>query len=82
MNQGLHLSELKYVARMDADDISMPDRLEKQVEFMEANPGIGVCGTWLKTFGAGKKSVWATPLNHDGIFAGMLFEFSRGRGKF
>lgn len=35
----------KYIARMDADDISLQKRIEKQVEFMEANPDIAICGT-------------------------------------
>lgn len=35
----------KYIARMDADDISALNRLEKQVDFMENNPEYGICGT-------------------------------------
>ena len=35
----------KYIARMDADDISLPKRIEKQVCFMEAHPDIAICGT-------------------------------------
>ncbi len=35
----------KYIARMDADDISAPDRIEKQVEFMDNNYEYGICGT-------------------------------------
>lgn len=34
----------KYIARMDADDISLPDRFEKQVEYLEKNPNIVACG--------------------------------------
>lgn len=35
----------KYIARMDADDISLQKRIEKQVCFMEAHPDIAICGT-------------------------------------
>ena len=35
-----------YVARMDADDISLPRRLEAQLEFMQENPDVDLCGTW------------------------------------
>lgn len=35
----------KYIARMDADDISLPNRIEKQVSFLEENPDYGICGT-------------------------------------
>jgi glycosyltransferase involved in cell wall biosynthesis len=73
LNKGLKLAKGKYIARMDADDISLPIRLEEQVGFMEANSDIGVCGTWLKTIGDGNK-VWPSPRFHDDIFAGMLFK--------
>src|SRR5690606_22746547 len=41
----------KYIARMDADDISYSTRFEKQVDFMECNPNIVVCGTGITRFG-------------------------------
>jgi glycosyltransferase involved in cell wall biosynthesis len=44
LNKGLKLAKGKYIARMDADDISMPDRLKSQVEYMELNPHVGICG--------------------------------------
>ncbi|MDQ3072975.1 MAG: glycosyltransferase family 2 protein, partial [Bacteroidota bacterium] len=46
LNSGLEASFGVYVARQDADDISLRDRLRKQVDFMEKNPQIHVCGTW------------------------------------
>lgn len=42
LNRGVSLAEGKYIARLDADDICMPNRLEKQYDFMENNPDIGV----------------------------------------
>ena len=50
LNKGLKLAHGKYVARMDQDDISLPRRLEKQTYFMDNNPDVGVCGTWIKLF--------------------------------
>ena len=38
LNKALSYAQGKYIARMDADDICLPDRLEKQYEFMEKNP--------------------------------------------
>lgn len=40
LNNGLKEAKGKYVARLDADDWSYPERLEKQVNFMEENPAI------------------------------------------
>ena len=39
-----------YVAIMDADDVSMPDRLRKQVCFLDKNPRVGVAGCWTRHF--------------------------------
>ena len=40
----------QYVARMDADDISMPERFEKQIAYMEAHPNVDCLGTWAIDF--------------------------------
>jgi len=45
LNCGLELARGKYIARMDADDVSLPNRLQKQVEYMELHPEVGVLGT-------------------------------------
>ena len=46
LNKGIRFSQGKYIARMDADDISLPKRLEKQLNFMEEHPKIGAVGCW------------------------------------
>lgn len=43
---------IKYIARMDSDDISHINRIEKQVLFFESNPKVDVCGTSCREFGA------------------------------
>jgi len=45
LNRGISLAKAKYIARQDADDISKPERLEKQVAFLEANPQVGLLGS-------------------------------------
>jgi glycosyltransferase involved in cell wall biosynthesis len=45
LNLGLDPARGKYIARMDADDVAMPQRLARQVEFLEANPDVGVVGS-------------------------------------
>ena len=44
LNNGIAIAKGKYIARMDADDWSYPDRLEKQFKFMEENPEIAISG--------------------------------------
>lgn len=48
LNVGLSHCSGKYIARMDADDISVPTRLEKQVTFMESNPTILASSAWFE----------------------------------
>lgn len=51
LNIGLDYCRGMYIARMDADDISMPDRLEKQVIFLSSHPEVGVVGSNILLFG-------------------------------
>jgi len=68
LNNGLNIARGKYLARMDADDISYSDRLQKQYDFMEANPDIAVCGTHIifsdNNVGDCGYGYWVDPLPH------------------
>lgn len=46
LNIGFELAKGKYIARMDADDISLPKRFQKQFDFMEKNLNIDILSTW------------------------------------
>ena len=52
LNTGLREAKGKYIARMDGDDIALPERLEKQYRFMETHPKVFMCGTNVEFFGA------------------------------
>ena len=45
LNNALKASKGTYIARMDSDDISNPDRLKKQIEYIEKENAY-LCGTW------------------------------------
>ncbi|UTZ20577.1 glycosyltransferase [Vibrio campbellii] len=67
-----------YIARMDSDDISLPERIEKQIGFMESNPDIDVLGGACREFGATFAIDYkCLPLTHD-----ELEEFSIARCPF
>lgn len=55
LNRGISLSQGEYISRMDADDISLPTRIEKQVALMEKYPNVIVCGTNISFFGSQSK---------------------------
>jgi len=76
LNKGIDLCEGTYIARMDADDISLPDRIKKQVEFMNKNLDIGVCGTDYIQFGKGKQMLSKSHHEHEWIAGWMLFNSS------
>lgn len=50
LNKGLNLAKGKYIARMDADDISFPERFEKQVDKLESDEDIVICGGGIISF--------------------------------
>ena len=54
LNIGLREATGKYIARMDADDYSYPTRFQRQIEYMEANPQISICGAQMKVFNSEK----------------------------
>lgn len=45
LNKGLNSARGKYIARMDSDDISLKERLQRQVDFLGKHPEIGVLGS-------------------------------------
>jgi glycosyltransferase involved in cell wall biosynthesis len=74
LNDGINIAKGEFIARMDADDISLSTRFEEQVKFMENNPEIGVCGTWAKLIGDIKDGEYnRPPSNHDELKIRLLF---------
>lgn len=71
LNEGLSLATGEYVARMDSDDLSTPDRLGVQVTFMDEHPSIELCASAF-TYSIGMRPK-VNPVEHEEIRTWLLF---------
>lgn len=77
LNKGIELCNGEYIARMDSDDIALPQRIEKEVHFLEQNKDYGIVSTQFLAFhtdSPDKKSLHHNPLKHEELRAYMLFK--------
>jgi len=72
LNLGLEQANGDYIVRMDADDIAAPNRIEKQVFFMDEHPEVAVAGSAVEYFGA-KSGIMKVPVTHEEITWSLLF---------
>ena len=61
------------IARMDSDDICDPARFRRQVEYLQANPDVGIVGGAIRFFGNVAPNVFRFPEGHEAIRPAMLF---------
>ena len=73
LNKGIEMAQGKYIVRMDADDISLPHRLQTQFDFMELHPNVALCGSWFEVLD-GKSGVGKYVGNHYEIMMKMLYQ--------
>ncbi len=71
LNIGIEQCQGEFIARMDADDRSMPMRFEKQVHFFDKNPQVGVCGSWARFIGI-KTGNFKAPVTHEEIIVNLI----------
>ena len=74
LNEGIGLARGKYIARMDADDICLPIRFEKQIAFLEKN-NLDLCGTQIQEFGLNSRKS-SLPITEEGCIIKSLFSCS------
>ncbi|MBZ9664913.1 glycosyltransferase [Pseudomonas sp. LMG 31766] len=72
LNEGVAKSRGKWIARMDADDIALPDRFLRQLQQLEVTKS-DICGTWIRLFGASSKHVIKHAETHEAIAVELLF---------
>lgn len=66
LNKLLKMCTGEYIARMDADDISLPERFETQVKYMDEHPDVIVCGSYRRAFGNEEKNeIWNIPATRE-----------------
>ncbi len=73
LNKGMGLALGEYVARMDADDVCLPERLALQVAFMDAHREIGICGSWVEVLGEPYGQILRYPTDPDVLKCSQLF---------
>lgn len=75
LNNGIINAKGKYIARMDADDISLPQRIERQIKFMEQHVDVALCGSDYLTINSKNKEIGkiSFPSENEEIKAALLF---------
>ena len=77
-NEGIDRAQTEYIALLDADDIALPTRFEKQIKVLDANPNLGLCGTWFTIFGDKKEKVLRHEVDHDALKVQFLYSCGLG----
>lgn len=72
LNVGIEMARGKYIARMDSDDISMPNRLQVQVDYLESHLEIDLVSVGMELFGA-SEGVWKRERNPEKVKIEALF---------
>jgi hypothetical protein len=74
LNRGFALARGRYIARLDADDVALPTRLERQVARLEAEPRLGVVGSaYYRLDEQGRRRLSLPPLSDTAIRWQLLF---------
>lgn len=76
LNKAVAFARAPYIARQDQDDVMLPDRLAKQVSFMDSHPEVGGVGTWAEIWVSGEasKRQHTFPVSHEALSLWLLFD--------
>lgn len=74
LNKGIALASCELIARMDADDISHPQRLQKQFGYMKRNPACALLSTWARVISEDKKFIRLERYRSNFYYYNLTFE--------
>lgn len=72
LNEGIQQAQSDWIARMDADDVCLPQRFQAQLAHAQKHD-LDICGGWIKTFGQSVGKVRAYYTGHDALKLQLLF---------
>jgi glycosyltransferase involved in cell wall biosynthesis len=72
LNIGLNLSQGEFIARMDADDISLPNRFETQIKYLSEHNNVDILGSYYEIFGEENKTV-TVPTSFEQIKIELMY---------
>lgn len=95
LNQGLALARGEFIARQDADDLSQPERLRRQADFLDAHPEVVLLGTEAEQIDEAGRALgrivlprdslairWANLLDNSFLHSAVMFRARVVRGEF
>ena len=72
LNDSIAVAQGAWIARMDQDDIAIPHRFERQLQWLEQS-GADICGSWVRFFGSEGERVWKCYQTDQAVKMDMLF---------
>lgn len=72
LNVGMAMARGEFIARMDSDDISTPERLATQLAYLDAHPEVDLCSCGMELFGA-KQETWVRETDVEDVKITALF---------
>lgn len=72
LNVGIGMARGKYIARMDSDDVSLPQRLQVQVDYLDKHPEVDLVSVGMRLFGA-KEGTWIREINPEKVKIEAMF---------
>ena len=76
LNAGLNEASGELIARQDADDVSSPERLQVEIDFLHANPHVAVVGSWYTTIDEAGRSLFDRELSTGAAIRDVMWRAS------